>query len=89
MSVCSGIGGPLSHTEVYVCVFVCVCADTACALNAVSCVCMCTYRLHFVSQCFVCVCDIIRYTLSQREVCVWRGACALIGYALSHTELCV
>ena len=70
MSVCSGIGGPLSHTEV--CVFVSVCADTACALIAVSCVCMYTYRLYFVSQCFVCVCDIIRYTLSQREV--W-GVC--------------
>ena len=25
VSVCSGIGGPLSHTEVCVCVCVCVC----------------------------------------------------------------
>ena len=40
-----------------------------------------------VTEFCVCVCDIIRYTLSQREV--WWGACVLIGYALSHTELCV
>lgn len=52
-----------------------MCAGTGCAFSH--------------SEVCVCVCDVICYALSQREVSECVGARAGICFALSHTKLCV
>lgn len=52
-------------------------------------VCVLVQAVHSVTVRCVCVCDVICYALSQREVSECVGARAGICFALSHTKLCV